>query len=62
MKERTIFTTILIPMLALIAAEAIVFALVLYASGLLARIRESDRARFDRDVDLRGHILESVYA
>lgn len=62
MKERSVFSTMIVPLLLLVAGEAVLFAIVLFASGMPARLVNSDKVFFDGQVRSRAHFAESAMA
>ncbi|MBR0164899.1 MAG: bifunctional diguanylate cyclase/phosphodiesterase [Lachnospiraceae bacterium] len=59
MRERSIFRTLVIPLLILLAVEAVVFVAMLYASGVFSRLDSNDRELFDKQVQNRASYLNN---
>ncbi|MBQ9059017.1 MAG: EAL domain-containing protein [Atopobiaceae bacterium] len=58
---RSIFSTILIPIIVLILAEVLIFAAVLLANNVIGRINQNDNDIFDNQVDTRKNYLEDYF-
>ena len=58
-RERSIFFTILIPMLFLLIVEGFLFAGIIAASGVMDRLNQNDRDIIDRQLENRKQYLES---